>query len=84
MLCKSLCAFREPFGDRFVEAIYPGQDVEVPDTLVDRLVADRHIERPMMTATAAVEEGSAGAAAAADDAGADHARQPRARRRRSE
>lgn len=46
MLCKSLCAFREPFGDSVVESVYPGQEVEVPDELVEQLVADRHIERP--------------------------------------
>jgi hypothetical protein len=45
MLCISLCAFREAFGEGMVESVYPGQEVEVPDEMVNRLMVDGHIVR---------------------------------------
>lgn len=73
MLCKSLCAFREPFGDSVVESVYPGQEVEVPDELVDQLIADRHIERPARSDPIEAE---------AEDESAADAPAPRTGRRR--
>lgn len=43
MLYRSLAAFREPFGDGFVEAIKSDQEVEIPDQLAERLLAEGHI-----------------------------------------
>lgn len=56
MLCIALCAFREPFEGGFVEAVRPGQEVAVPDALVDRLATDGHIERPKPAAAEPVPE----------------------------
>lgn len=55
MICKAICAFREPFDDGFVEAIYPGAMVDVPAPLVNRLVDCGHIERPGIAAAVAEE-----------------------------
>lgn len=44
MLYRSRTAFRLPYGDGFVESMAPDQMVEVPAELVDRLVAEGHIE----------------------------------------
>lgn len=60
MLATAICAFREPFGDGFVEAIYPGQEIDVPDEMVGRLVTEGHIERPAMRDAEAITAGGDG------------------------
>lgn len=52
MRAKVLCAFREPFNGGFVEGPYPGAEIDVPADLVERLVADGHIARPLDAALA--------------------------------
>lgn len=46
MRCIAICAFREPFDGGFVEAMYPGAEVDVPSLLVAKLAADGHIVSP--------------------------------------
>lgn len=84
MLCTALCAFREPFEDGFVEAVYQGQQVEVPEELVERLASAGHIERPVAVPMAEPgaestdgEAGSAGAPVDAEDSVPSTARRRR-------
>lgn len=56
MLTKALCAFREPYKGGFVEGAYPGEEIDVPEELAARLVADGHISRPIDAGVSDVRE----------------------------
>ena len=45
MKYRSLVAFREVYGDGFVSAGGPAAELEVPDDLVEKLIADGYIDR---------------------------------------
>lgn len=44
MLYRTRAAFREPYGDSVIESMAPDQEIEVPDEMVARFVAEGHIE----------------------------------------